>query len=142
MPIKEISISLENVPGKFSEVIDYLSEENEISIIALTVVNTADFNTVRIVINNTQKTTNILKSHGYLARVTEVLAVEAANHLGTLDAILKPLKELLVNINYLYSCLRTGGKTVLIVGVDKVDTATQVLMKNDVHIYDQDICKL
>ncbi|MFW9950983.1 MAG: DNA repair and recombination protein RadA, partial [Candidatus Thorarchaeota archaeon] len=38
-----------------------------------------------------------------------------------LNAILKPLKEVSINVSYLYTCLGAGEKTVLIVGVDKMD---------------------
>jgi hypothetical protein len=74
--------------------------------------------------------------------MTEVLAVEAPNHPGGLNAILKPLKDLSINVNYLYTCLGTGEKTVLIVGVDKMEEATQVLRKNWVHMYDEELYTL
>jgi len=48
MPVKQISISLENVPGKLSEVSEYLGE-NGINIIALSVADTADISAVRLV---------------------------------------------------------------------------------------------
>jgi hypothetical protein len=50
MSVKQISISLENVPGKFSEVIEYLGE-NGINVIAISVADTADISAVRFVAN-------------------------------------------------------------------------------------------
>jgi len=141
MPVRQISVSLENVPGKFSEVSDYLGE-NEINIIALSVADTADISAVRFVASNPEKAANVLRSHGYAIKVTEVLAVETPNHPGGLKAVLKPLKEMNINVNYLYTCLGTGEKTVLIVGVDKMDEAIQVLKKNWVHMYDDDLYTL
>ncbi len=47
MPVKQISVSLENVPGKLSEVSEYLGE-NGINIIALSVADTADISAVRL----------------------------------------------------------------------------------------------
>jgi hypothetical protein len=141
MPISQISVSLENVPGKFSEVIDYLAE-HEINVIALSVAETSDLSTVRMVTNKPQQTYNILLSHGYPVRMTGVLAIEAPNHPGGLDVILGPLKELSVNINYLYTCLRTGKHTILILGVDKITETLQCLRKNQVHVYDEELYKL
>ena len=141
MPVKQISVSLENVPGKLSEVSDYLGE-NGINIIGLSVADTADISAIRFVANDPEKSANVLKSHGYSIKMTEVLAVEAPNHPGGLNAILKPLKELSINVNYLYTCLGTGEKTVLIVGVDKMEEATQVLRKNWVHMYDEELYTL
>ena len=138
MPVKQISVSLENVPGKLSEVSDYLGD-NGINIVALSVADTADISAVRFVANDPEKAVNVLKSHGYSVKMTEVLAVEAPNHPGGLNAVLRPLKEMKINVNYLYTCLGRGENTVLIVGVDKMEEATQVLKKNWVHMYDQEL---
>ena len=138
MPVKQISISLENVPGKLSEVSDFL-EENRINILALNVADTADISAVRFVTDDPEKTVNVLKSHGFAVRLTDVLAVAAPNHPGGLNAILRPLKEQNINVLYLYTCLGTGENTVLIVGVDKIQEATQVLKKNWVQMYDEEL---
>ena len=141
MPVKQISVSLENIPGKLSEVSDYLGD-NGINIIALSVADTADLSAVRFVANDPEKAINVLKSHGYSVKVTEVLAVEAPNHPGGLNAVLKPLKETKINVNYLYTCLGRGENTVLIMGVDNIEGATQVLTKNWVHMYNEELYKL
>jgi hypothetical protein len=141
VPVKQISVSLENVPGKLSEVSDYLGE-NGINIIALSVADTADISAIRFVASAPEKAANVLKSHGYSVKITDVLAVEAPNHPGGLNAVLKPLKEISVNVNYLYTCLGTGEKTVLIMGVDKMLEAIQVLRKNWVHMYDEELYTL
>ena len=138
MPVKQISVSLENVSGKVSEVSDYLGA-NGINIIALSVADTADISAVRFVANDPEKAANVLKSHGYAIKMSDVLAVETPNHPGGLNAVLRPLKEVSINVKYLYTCLGTGEKTVLIVGVDKMDEAVQVLKKNWVHMYDQEL---
>jgi hypothetical protein len=141
MPVKQISISLENIPGKLSEVSEYLGE-NGINILALSVADTADLSSVRFVANDPEKAVNVLRSHGYSIKMTDVLAVETPNHPGGLNAILKPLREVSINVNYLYTCLGTGEKTVLIVGVDKMEEATKVLKKNWVHMFDEDLYRL
>jgi hypothetical protein len=141
MPVKQIIVTLENVPGKLSEVSDYLGE-NGINIIALSVVDTADVSAVRFVANNPDKAVNVLTSHGYVIRINDVLAVETPNHPGGLNAVLRPLKEVSINVNYLYTCLGTGEKTVLIMGVDKMEEAIRVLKKNWVHMVDEELYKI
>ena len=141
MPVKQISVSLENVPGKLSEVSDYLGD-NGINIIALSVADTADLSAVRFVANDPEKAVNVLRSHGYSVKTTEVLALEAPNHPGGLNAVLRPLQEMKINVNYLYTCLGRGENTVLIVGVDKMEEAIQVLKKNWVHMYDEELYTL
>jgi hypothetical protein len=141
MPVKQITVSLENVPGKLSEVSGYLGE-NGINIIALSVADTADLSAVRFVVNDPEKAVNILRSYGFPIKVSDVLAVETPNHPGGLSAILKPLKQVSINVNYLYTSLGGAGKTVVIVGVDKMDEAVQVLKKNWVHLYDEELYTL
>jgi len=138
MSVKQISISLENVPGKFSEVIEYLGE-NGINVIALSVADTADISAVRFVANDPEKAANVLRSHGYSVKITDVLAVEAPHHPGGLNAVLKPLKEANININYLYTSLTRAENVVLIVGVDNMQEAVRVLKKNWVRMIDEDI---
>ena len=141
MPVKQISVSLENVPGKLSEVSDYLGD-NGINIIGLMIADTADISAIRFVPSDVEKAVNVLRTHGYSMKVTEVLAVEAPNHPGGLNAVLKPLKDMKINVNYLYTCLGRGEKTVLIMGVDKMEEAIQVLKKNWVHMYDEELYAL
>ena len=141
MPVKQITVSLENVPGKLSEVSGYLGE-NGINIIALSVADTADLSAVRFVVNDPEKASNILRSYGFPIKVSDVLAVETPNHPGGLNAILKPLKQVSINVNYLYTSLGGAGKSVVIVGVDKMDEAVQVLKKNWVHLYDEELYTL
>jgi len=100
---------------------DFLGE-NGINIIALS-VRIQQISARSFVANDPEKAVNVLRSHGYSIKTTDVLAVEAPNHPGGLNAILKPLKEVSINVSYLYTCLGTGERTVLIVGVDKMDEA-------------------
>ena len=138
MSVKQISISLENVPGKFSEVIEYLGE-NGINVIAVSVAEHADISSVRFVSNDPDKASNVLRTHGYSIKITEVLAVEAPHHPGGLNAVLKPLKEANINIDYLYTCLARSEHAVLIVGVDNMEEAERVLRKNWVRMLDEEI---
>jgi len=135
--IQQISVNIENVPGKLSEVNDYL-EENGIDIIALSVIDTADMSLIRFVASDPEKAANVLRSRGYSFNMTNVLAVEAPSHPGGLKAVLKPLKDVSVNINYFYMGLGMGEKTVYIIGLDKMVEAIQVLEKNWIQIYDQE----
>jgi len=143
MSIKQISLSLDNTPGKFLEVSEYLGAEG-INIRAISVADTADVSTVRFVTDNPEKTINTLKSRGFAVRETEVMAVEVPDHPGGLIAILKPLKAAGINVHYFYPYLGRGksGNPVIIVGVDKTGEAVKVLEKNWVHLFEKEIYSL
>jgi hypothetical protein len=143
MCVKQISVSLENVPGKFLEVSEYLGTEG-INIRAISVADTSDISTVRFVPDDPQKTINVLRSHGYSVKETDVIAVEVPDHPGGLQAVLKPLKGANINVLYLYPYLGRGesGEPIIIVGVDRTEEAIKVLKKNWVHTFGEEIYAL
>jgi hypothetical protein len=130
MFIKQISIVLDNVPGAMSNVSEILGREG-VNIRAISVADTSDMSTVRFVVDDPVKATNILKGNGYSTRETDVLAVETPDHPGGLNAVLRPLKEAGINVHYLYPHLgRIGGQAIVILGVDKPEKAQKALKQN------------
>ena len=143
MCVKQISVSLENVPGKLLDVSQVLGAEG-INIRAISVADTSDISTVRFVADNPEKTANVLRSHGYSVKETDVIAVEVPDHPGGLQAILQPLKRADINVLYLYPYLGRGesGQAIVIVGVNKTKEAIEVLKKNWVHTFGKEIYAL
>jgi len=143
MGVRQISLSLENVPGKFLEVSEYLATEG-INIRAISVADTSDISTVRFVTDDPQKTINVLKSHGYAVKETDVIAVEVPDHPGGLRAVLKPLKAANINVLYFYPYLGRGesGQPIVILGVDKTRKAVEVLQESWVRTFGKEIYAL
>ena len=143
MSVKQISVSLENMPGKLLDVSQLLGAEG-INIRAISVADTADISTVRFVSDDPGKTINVLKSHGYSVKETEVIAVEVPDHPGGLRAVLKPLKGAKVNVLYFYPYLGRGesGQAIVILGVDKTEKAIEILKKNWVLTFGKEIYAL
>jgi hypothetical protein len=143
MSVKQISVSLDNTPGKLLAVSEHLRQEG-INIRAISVADTSDISTVRFVTDDPKKTVDVLNSHQYGIRETEVIAVEVPDHPGGLLAILKPLMAAKINVLYLYTFLGRGesGQPIVILGVDKTEEALKVLQQNWVHTYGQEIYSL
>jgi len=143
MCVKQISVSLDNVPGVFLHVSECLGAEG-INIRAISVADTSDISTVRFVADDPKKTVNVLKAHGYSVKETDVIAVEVPDHPGALQAVLKPLNAADINVLYLYPYLGRGesGQPIVIVGVNKTEEAIEVLRKNWVHTFGEEIYAL
>jgi hypothetical protein len=141
--VKQISIVLDNVPGKFLSVSECLARES-INIRAISVADTSGLSTVRFVTDNPDKTVNVLKSNGYQVMENDVIAVEIPDHPGALRAVLKPLRELDINVLYFYTYLGRGasGQPIVIIGVDKTEAAMDALKKNWVHTFGNEIYTL
>jgi len=143
MFVKQISVSLDNIPGKLLAISERLGAEG-INIRAISVADTSDISTVRFVTDDPVKTVNVLRSQGYAIKETDVLAVEIPDHPGAMVAMLKPLKAAGINVLYLYPFLGRGesGQPIVIVGVDKIEETQQILKRNWVHTFDKEIYSL
>ena len=143
MCVKQISVSLENVPGMFLRVSECLGDEG-INIRGLSVADTSDTSTVRFVVDNPEKAANVLKSRSYLVKETDVIAVEVPDHPGGLQAILKPLKAANINVLYLYPYLGRGesGQPIVIIGVNNTNEAIKALQRNWVRTFGEEIYAL
>lgn len=130
MVIKQLSVSLANVPGSFSTISEILGREG-VNIRAISVADTSDISTVRFVVDDPRKAKNILTGHGYDPKEIDVLAVETPDHPGGINAVLKPLKAAEINVHYLYPHLgRINNNAIVILGVDRTEAAQKVLAQN------------
>ena len=143
MAIKQISITLENLPGTLMDVSELLGVEG-INIRAISVAEADKTSAVRFVTDNPPKTMNVLRSHGYAVVEADVIAVEVPDHPGGLLAVLKPLKAAKINVLYLYPYLGRGesDQAIVILAVDKTQEAVNVLKKNWVRTFGREIYAL
>ncbi len=140
--LKQISVVLKNVPGQLADLSVLLGKEG-VNIRAISVADTSEVSTVRIVVDEPAKALNILKGHKFQVYENEVLAVETPDHPGGLTAVVKPLKEAKINVHYLYPFLgRASDQAIVILGVDKIKDAEKVLKRNWVHTFGREIYNL
>ncbi len=143
MAVIQISVNLANEPGQLLLISEFLGVEG-INIRAISVADTSTISNVRFVTDDPAKTVNVLKSHGYTVKETEVIAVEVPDHPGGLLAVLKPLRASEINVLYLYPFLGRGksGQPIVILGVDKAEAAVNVFQKNWIHTFGKEIYAL
>ena len=140
--IKQVTVQVENKPGKLSAISQLLGEEH-VNIRGITVSETADFSVVRFIADFPEKAYNILSSHGFLTRITDVIAVEVPDHPGGLNAIFKPLKENNINVHYLYAHLgKKNNNPIFIFRVDDDDKAFELLKRNWVSLLGEEVYSL
>lgn len=137
MKLKQISIAIENDPGRLYEVTTALGEAG-INLRALTLVETGGgFGVLRLLVSDVAKTRRILMEKAMPARVHEVVAVEIEDKPGGLAALLKPLMEENVNVLYTYAFVRfSENNAVMIFRFSDVDRAIGILKKNGMKLID------
>jgi hypothetical protein len=141
MSVKQISVFLENKKGRLAEVTGVLSRE-KINIRALSLADTADFGVLRIIVQNPERCLSILKAAGFVAQVTEVIAVEVEDKPGGLARILQILDADNVNVEYMYAYVeKNKNNAIVICKIDDRERAMSVLAKNDIPVVDEEVLK-
>ena len=107
MTLKQISVFVENKPGKLQMLTDVLAKNN-VNMRALSLAETSEFGIVRIIVENTDQTAEILKEEGFVYTVANVLGVAIPDEPGGLHRVLSILSEKGMNVEYMYAFL--GGK--------------------------------
>ena len=120
MSVKQISVFLENRPGCLHEMTKVLADA-KIDLRGLSLAETSDFGIVRLIVDDVTGTASTLRDAGFVASMTDVLAVEVPNVPGGLNRVLEILDSVGINVEYMYAIL--GNK--------KSDTAYMIFRVND-----------
>lgn len=130
MIIKQISIFLENVSGRLAEVTKILAE-NKINLRAMTIADTADFGILRIIVPGPDAAVAALSKAGFMAKETEVLAVEVEDQPGGLARVMEVFSKNKINIEYMYASLeRSQDKAVIVIKVEDVQRGIKIVEEN------------
>lgn len=134
MKVEQISIFLENKPGGLEEVTRILKDA-QINIRTLSLADTTDFGILRLIVNDVDMASHVLKEHGFRFSRTTVVAVEVPDRPGGLHSILEVLSKNGINVEYLYAFVeRSGENAVIIFRLDAPDKAIEVLQKNGMTV--------
>jgi len=80
--VKQISIFVENKPGKISKITEILKKEG-INLRAMTIVDSGNFGIIRITTDKNEKAYNALKRNNFLVSMQEVVIVEIPDKVGS-----------------------------------------------------------
>jgi hypothetical protein len=134
MKVEQISIFLENKPGGLEEVTRILKDAG-INIRTLSLADTTDFGILRLIVNDVETASRVLKEQGLRVSRTTVVAVEVPDRPGGLHGILEVLTKNGINVEYLYAFVeRSGENAVIIFRLDAPDKAIEVLEQNGLTV--------
>ena len=92
MIIKQISIFVENKPGRLAEITEIIAKNN-INIRALSVADTTHFGILRIIVDNPEEVERILRDAGLTVSITSVITACIHDRPGGLAEVLKLLSS-------------------------------------------------
>ena len=138
MTVKQISVFLENKPGRLVELTDILSAHS-IDMRALSLADTKDFGILRIIVDDPDKTALVLRQAECVFSVAPVLAVAIPDEPGSLSHILRILAENQINLEYTYAFItRRAECAYMILRVEDNEATASVLAANGVRLATQE----
>jgi len=128
MKTRQVSVFVENEPGRLVAMLDALKAEN-MNIRALCIAEGADFGIVRMILSDPAKGVEALRKAGFTITETTVLQAEMPDEPGgLLDTVAKPLAEAGINLEYFYAFIDPSpGKANIVLKVSDPDRAVKVL---------------
>lgn len=125
--LRQFSVFMENRVGKLHNLFKQF-ERQDLRIIALSVHDSVDFSTVRIMFDNTDRARELFQLSRFTVIEKDVVGVVLPDDPQPLLRIALALMEFELNIQYAYPLLfRRGGKGAIAICVDEVDTAMEML---------------
>lgn len=138
MTVKQISVFIENKPGRLAEFTDILSKHN-IDMRAMCIAETPDFGILRTIVNDPYNAACVMKEAGYVFSITKVLAVAIPDQPGSLFKTLTLLGDNNINLEYTYAfTTRQKDVAYMILRVEDNEKAIDVLTKNGIRLVCQD----
>lgn len=142
MAVKQFRLETANVSGKLSNLSDVLGRHG-VNIRAISVgQESAEVSSICIVVDDPKKAKNALSSEKIEFQEMGVLAVEMPDHPGGMNAVLRPLRDAKINVITMYPFIGRASNPVMILEVDNTATATDVLKRNWVKLWDKEVYRL
>ena len=136
MKLKQLSVFLENKPGRLRELCAVLAE-NAVNIITLSLADTEQFGILRLIVKDYDKAKALLEEKGFVAKLTDVIAVEVNDQPGGLSSILQIEEESGISVEYMYAfTIKSGENAVLLFRFDDMDKALDALQKANITVLD------
>jgi len=134
MPIKQLTVFLENQAGRLAEVAKILKDRN-INLLGFSTTEARDYGILRLVVSDVESARQLLKESGFTTHLAEVICLEVEDKPGGLYEILDILARESVSIDYIY--VIAGNRIVLSVG--DILRTEEILLENNIKLCNSQI---
>ena len=134
MIIKQISVFVENRPGRIANAVN-LFRRAGINISAMSLADAPQFGIFRVIVEETDKAVQLLKDNGFVTEVTDVVAAEVYDRPGGLAEILDVLAANDLNVEYMYAYLtESPGKAIVLFRFEDTERAVKALQNSRIRL--------
>lgn len=135
-PVRQFSVFAENRVGRLYD-LTALFKENNVHIMAITVLDTTDSAIMRLIVDDRDKARELMVNNDFPYTECDVLAVEINDETDLRD-VLAALLEAEINVHYVYSFIkRPEGRAALAINVEDADVAAQALNRRGFRVLTQ-----
>jgi len=144
MPIKQVSVFLDNKPGALSEVLEHI-DEFQLKIFALSIADAGEFGLLRMITEDPKRAAKNLEAADFILakskKNTEVIVILITEN-GKVSKIAKMVGDENLNIEYAYSsAVLIDGKLAVVLRFNDLNKAEKILRANDIPILSLDEIK-
>lgn len=112
--MKQVSVYAANKKGAMNNITTALREAG-VNLLALVTNDSAEFGTIRMIVDQPEVALSALRETGYISQLTDVIGVEISDEVGGLDKLLADITYMNVSVDYLYICYDRDNNTVIAV---------------------------
>ena len=110
MFVKQLSIFMENKPGRLADLSELLAD-NGIDLRAISIADTKEFGIVRIIVDDLEKAVSVLENDGWVFKVTPVIAVIIPDKAGRMADVLRGINDAGIAVEYIYAVISHKGNS-------------------------------
>jgi hypothetical protein len=134
--VKQFSVFTPNRLGRLHDLTHLLNSHN-VHVLGLMVLDTTDSAILRFVVDDPDRTRDLLQEHGFPFNESELMVVEL-DSATRLNDLMAALLEAELNINYLYSFIpHPQGKSILAFSMEDNEMGEQVLTRRQFRVLRQ-----
>lgn len=138
MHLTQLSVFLENKPGRLEHVLQVLADE-QIDIVTLTIAELRDFGILRLIVDRPEAAFAALRREHITCSKTEVLPVAVDIKPGSLLRLLDILSRHEINIEYMYALSgKHESQPIMIFRFEDLAAAREALKEGDCTILSSD----
>lgn len=141
MAVKQVSIFIENETGRLTKLTKILADAG-VDLNAATIAETGEYGILRCIVQNPEDTCKVLSEHGFMASVSDAIAVAIDNKPGGLHYVLDLLSSADIGVKYIYSTIQSiKGEAVIVMKVSDQERAEKILGEAGVKLCDTEELK-
>jgi len=131
MPIKQLTIFLENQTGRLAEVAKILKNQ-DINLQGFSTTEARDYGILRLIVSDTEKARQSLKDAGFTTHIADAICVKVLDKPGELYKVLDVLAGEKINVDYIYVIAGTR----IVLSVNEITRAEEILKKHGIELCD------